>query len=60
MRKLRLRETKLFSRVYKASKIGVYANSYSGQMKSWNSRCEVSIGTGHNAFGVRVMGETRQ
>lgn len=62
-RKLRLRENKLFSRAYKANTIGACANSYSGQMKSWNSRWEVSTGTcgtGRQAIGVRVMGEAGQ
>lgn len=40
MRKLRLRENKLFYREYKASKIGAYATSSSGQRKAWNSGYE--------------------
>lgn len=63
MRKLRLRENKLFPRAYKANTIGARANSYSGQMKSWNSRCEVSTGTcgtSRQVVGVRVMGEAGQ
>lgn len=62
MRKLRLRENKVFSIAYKASKIGACANSYSGQMKIWNSGCKVSTGTcetGLWSVGLRAKDDFR-
>lgn len=62
MGKLRLIGNQLLSGVYKTSKIGAHASSYSWQMKIWNSGPKVSTGMGKTdlwSLGVRAQDDSR-